>query len=49
MLWIIAIVLFVLWLVGMLTKVTLGGFIYIFLVLAVITVVVNLIRGSKHN
>ena len=47
-LWTIAIILFVLWLLGIVTKFTLGGFIYILLVLAVIVVVVNLIRGNRH-
>jgi len=47
MLWTIAVILFVLWLLGMLTKFTMGGLIHILLVLAVIAIVVNLLRGRK--
>jgi len=47
MLWIIAAVLFGLWLLGVLTAYTLGGFIHILLVVAIITVVVRLIRGKR--
>ncbi|MHB8070871.1 MAG: lmo0937 family membrane protein [Candidatus Cryosericum sp.] len=49
MLWTIAAILFILWLLGVLTKFTMGGLIYILLVLAIITVAVNLIRGSRHS
>lgn len=45
MLWGIAVVLFVLWLLGIVTSVTLHGFIYLLLVLAVIMVLVRVIRG----
>ncbi|AWW27709.1 lmo0937 family membrane protein [Acetobacterium sp. KB-1] len=44
MLWTVAIVLVVLWLLGFLTSYTFGGLIHILLVLAVIVVVINLIR-----
>lgn len=44
MLWIIAAVLFGLWLLGVLTAYTLNGLIHILLVVAIITVVVRLIR-----
>jgi len=47
MLWTIAIILAVLWLLGLLTHVG-GSFIHILLVIAVIVVVVNLIRGNRH-
>ncbi len=47
MLWTIAIILVVLWLVGLLTSFTLGGFIHALLVIAVIVVVVRLIQGRK--
>ena len=47
MLYIIAVVLIVLWLLGMVTNYTMGGFIHILLVLAVVMVLVNLISGRR--
>jgi Family of unknown function (DUF5670) len=47
MLWTIAIILIVLWLLGIVTSYTLGGFIHILLVIAIIVVLVRLIRGEK--
>lgn len=47
MLWTVAVVLFVLWLLGMVSSYTLSGFIHILLVLAVIVVLVRLIQGKK--
>jgi hypothetical protein len=47
MLWTIAVILVVLWLLGMITSFTMGGLIHILLVLAVIAIVVNLLRGRK--
>ena len=47
MLWTIAIILIVLWLLGLVSSYTLGGFIHILLVLAVIVIVVNLIQGRR--
>lgn len=47
MLWTIAIILIVLWLLGMVSSVTLGGFIHVLLVIAVIVVVVRLIQGRR--
>lgn len=41
----IAIVLVVLWLLGMVSSYTLGGFIHLLLVLAVIAILVRLVRG----
>nr|WP_207799591.1 lmo0937 family membrane protein [Candidatus Cryosericum hinesii] len=49
MLWTIAVILVVLWLLGMITSFTMGGLIHILLVLAIIAVVVNLIRGNRHD
>lgn len=45
MLWTISIILIVLWVLGLVTSYTLGGFIHILLVIAVITILVRLIRG----
>ena len=47
MLMTIAIVLIVLWLLGIVTSSTVGGFIHIILVIAVIIVLVRLIQGRK--
>ena len=47
MLWIIAAVLAVLWILGMLTSTTIGGFIHVLIIIAIIVVAVNLIRGKK--
>lgn len=45
MLWTIAIILVVLWLLGLVSSYTMGGFIHILLVLAVIAIIVRLIQG----
>ena len=47
MLWTIAVILIVLWILGLVTATTLGGFIHVLLVIAIIVVVLNLIRGRK--
>lgn len=47
MLWTIAIILIVLWLLGLVTAYTMGGFIHILLVVAVIVVLVRIIRGNR--
>jgi hypothetical protein len=47
MLWTIAVVLLILWLLGMVSSYTLGGFIHILLVLAIIAVLVRLIQGRN--
>ncbi len=41
----IAIILLVLWLLGLITNVTLGGFIYVLLVVALVLFVVRLLSG----
>ena len=48
MLYTIAVVLIVLWLLGLVTSSTMGGFIHILLVIAVVMVLVNLISGRKR-
>jgi low affinity Fe/Cu permease len=45
MLYTIAVVLIVLWLLGLVTSYTMGGFIYILLVIAVVMILVQLIQG----
>lgn len=47
MLWTIAIVVLVLWALGLITGTTLGGLIHILLVLAVIVVALQIIRGRR--
>ena len=47
MLWTIFVILLVLWLLGMVSKVTLGGFIHILLLLAVAAVLIRLIQGRR--
>ena len=47
MLWTIAVLLLILWLLGMVTSYTLGGFIHILLVLAVVAVLIRLIQGRS--
>jgi len=47
MLWTIAVVLTALWLLGLVSSYTMGGFIHILLVLAVITVLVSVIQGRR--
>ena len=47
MLWTIFVILLVLWLVGLVSSYTLGGFIHLLLVLAVIVLVINLVTGRR--
>jgi Family of unknown function (DUF5670) len=47
MLWTIFVILLVLWLLGLVSSYTLGGFIHILLVLAVIVLIINLIQGRR--
>jgi hypothetical protein len=47
MLWTIFVILLVLWLLGLVTSYTLGGFIHILLLLAVVVLVFNLIQGRR--
>jgi hypothetical protein len=47
MLWTITVVLFILWLLGLVSGYTLGGWIHILIVLAVIVLVFNLIAGRR--
>jgi hypothetical protein len=47
LLWTIAIILVILWLLGLVTSYTLGGFVHILLVLAIIVVLIRVIQGRK--
>ena len=47
MLWTIAVVLLILWMLGLVTGYTMGSFIHILLVVAVIIVLIRVIQGRK--
>jgi len=47
MLWTIAVILAVLWLLGMVSSTTMGGFVHILLLLAVAVVLINVIQGRR--
>jgi hypothetical protein len=47
MLWTVAVVLIALWLLGLITSTTIGGFIHVLLVIAIIIVVINVIRRGN--
>ncbi len=47
MLWTIAVILFVMWALGLVTAYTMSGFIHILLVLAIIIVLIRVIQGRR--
>jgi hypothetical protein len=47
MLWTITIILFILWIVGLVSSYTMGGWIHILLVLAIIVLIFNLMSGRR--
>ncbi len=47
MLWTIAVILLILWFLGFVTSYTMGGFIHILLVIAIVMVLVRLISGRR--
>lgn len=47
MLWTIAVILIVLWVLGLVSNATMGGFIHLLLVIAIIVVLVGLITGRR--
>jgi hypothetical protein len=47
MLWTIFVILLVLWLLGLVSSYTLGGFIHILLVIAIVILIINLIGGRR--
>jgi hypothetical protein len=47
MLWTIAVILVILWLLGLVSSYTMGGFIHILLVIAIIVVLLKVIQGRK--
>ena len=49
MLYTLAVVLLILWLLGLVSSYTMGGFIHILLVVAIVMVLVNVISGRKRG
>jgi len=47
MLWTIFVILLILWLVGVVSSYTLGGFIHLLLVIALVMLLINLISGRR--
>ncbi len=47
MLWTISLVLIVLWILGLVSSTTMGGFIHVLLVIAIITLLVGFIQGRR--
>ena len=47
MLYAIALILLVLWVLGLVTAYTLGGFIHVFLVIAVIVIIISFVQGRR--
>jgi Family of unknown function (DUF5670) len=47
MLWTIVVILVLLWFIGLVTAFTMGGLLHILLVVAVVMVLINVIRGRK--
>lgn len=49
MLWTIVLILAIMWVLGMVTANTMGGLLHILLVVAIVAVIVNLLRGKRVN
>jgi hypothetical protein len=47
MLWTIAVILIVLWLLGLVSSYTMGGFIHILLIIAIVVILIRIIQGRK--
>ena len=47
MLWTIAVIMLILWLLGMITAHTMGGFVHILLILALVVVLIRVIQGRR--
>jgi len=47
MLWTVAVILLVLWALGLVTSYTMGGFIHILLVIAIVVVLINVLQGRQ--
>ena len=49
MVWTVFVILLILWLLGLMTSHTMGGFIHILLVIAIVVVLVRVIQGRKRT
>jgi len=49
MLWTISVILIILWALGLVSNYTMGGFVHILLVIAVIIVLLNVIQGRRRR
>ncbi len=47
MLWTIAVILVILWLLGLVSSYTLGGYVHILLVLAIVVILIRVIQGRR--
>jgi hypothetical protein len=47
MLWTIFVILVVLWLLGLVSSYTLGGYVHLLLIIAVVVLVINLLQGRR--
>lgn len=47
MLWTIFVILLILWFLGLVTSYTLGGYIHLLLIVAVVVLLIRIIRGNK--
>ena len=47
MLWTIAVILIILWLLGMVSSYTLGGFVHLLLIIALIVILIRIIQGRQ--
>jgi len=47
LLWTVAVILLIMWLLGLVTSYTVGGFIHILLVLAIVVVLIRVIQGRR--
>jgi hypothetical protein len=47
MLWTIAVILFILWLLGFITSATFGGWIHLLLIIAIVVIVIQLVQGRR--
>lgn len=47
MLWTIAVILIILWLLGLVSSYTMGGFVHILLVIAIVVILVRVIQGRR--
>jgi len=49
MLWTIAVIMIILWALGLVSSYTLGGFIHLLLVIAIVVVLLNIIQGRRRG